>query len=95
MHLLQSRNDEAIASLEKACSADLDLAYVHAFLASAYSLEGEYGTRHSELGPARLLRDGYSSIAQQTARFFWVPKTRVLFEATYFAGPREAGMPEE
>jgi hypothetical protein len=41
VHLLQSRNDEAIASLEKARSANLELAYVHAFLASAYSLEGE------------------------------------------------------
>jgi tetratricopeptide (TPR) repeat protein len=40
-HLLQSRNDEAIASLEKARSANLELAYVHAFLASAYFLEGE------------------------------------------------------
>ena len=48
-----------------------------------------------KLGQARRLSDGCSSIAQQTARFFWVPKTRVLFEATYFAGPREAGMPEE
>jgi hypothetical protein len=30
-----------------------------------------------------------------TAGFFSVPKTRSLFAATYFAGLRESGMPEE
>jgi hypothetical protein len=29
------------------------------------------------------------------AGFFWVPNTRPLFETTYLAGLREAGMPEE
>jgi tetratricopeptide (TPR) repeat protein len=41
VHLLRSRSDEAITSLERARSANLELAYVHASLASAYSLEGE------------------------------------------------------
>jgi len=27
--------------------------------------------------------------------YFGVPKIRALYEATYFAGLREAGMPEE
>jgi hypothetical protein len=27
--------------------------------------------------------------------YFGVPKTRALFETTYFAGLRKAGMPEE
>ena len=29
------------------------------------------------------------------ARYWGVPKIRALFEATYFAGLRKAGMPEE
>ena len=95
VHLLQSRIDEAIASLERAHSANSELHYVHAFLASAYALKGEAGRAATELGRARRLSDGYSSIARVTAGVFWVPKTRTLFEATYLAGLRKAGMPEE
>jgi adenylate cyclase len=95
VYLLQSRTDEAIASLERARSANLELAYVRAFLASAYALKGETERAAAELGQARRLSDRYRSIAEQRAGFFWVPKTRTLFEATYFAGLRKAGMPEE
>ena len=95
MYLLQSRINEAIESLERVRSANLELAYVRAFLASAYALKGETERAATELSQARRLSDGYASIAEQTAGFFWEPKTRVLFEATYFAGLRKAGMPEE
>jgi tetratricopeptide (TPR) repeat protein len=95
VHLLQSRTDKAIASLERARSANLELSYVHAFLAAAYALKGETDHAAAELGQARRLSDGYSSMAQLTAGFFWMPKTRPLFEATYLAGLRKAGMPEE
>ncbi len=48
---------------------------------------------------SRLNRDDrYSSIARLKAapgNFFGVPKIRALYEATYFAGLRKAGMPEE
>jgi hypothetical protein len=38
----------------------------------------------------------YSSIARlQAAAYYGVPKIRALYEATYFAGLRKAGMPEE
>jgi len=38
----------------------------------------------------------FSSIAQLKAAQYWgVPKIRALYEATYFAGLRKAGMPEE
>jgi hypothetical protein len=38
----------------------------------------------------------YASIARLKAiRNFGVPKIRALFEATYFAGLRKAGMPDE
>jgi TolB-like protein len=95
VHLLQSRIDKAIASLERARSANLELAYVRLFLASAYALKGETERAAAELGQARRLGDRLLSIADQRAGFFWVPKTRVLFEATYFTGLRKAGIPEE
>jgi hypothetical protein len=38
----------------------------------------------------------YSSIARlRAARYWGVPKIRALYEATYFAGLRLAGVPEE
>jgi tetratricopeptide (TPR) repeat protein len=95
VHLLQSRIEKAIASLERARNANLELPYVRAFLASAYALKGDTERAAAELGQARRLGGGYSSISEQMAGFFWVPKTRPLFEATYFAGLRKAGMPEE
>jgi len=98
VHLLQSRTDQAIVWLEKARNANPELPYVHSDLASAYALRGD--TEHSaiELAEARRLSlDGrYSSIARLNAiAYFGVPKIRALFEATYFAGLRKAGMPDE
>ena len=52
----------------------------------------------TELAEARKLSldNRYSSIAQlKAAQYFGVPKIRALYEATYFAGLRKAGMPEE
>ena len=98
MHLLQSRTDEAIVWLEKARSANPGLPVVHACLASAYALKGETERAAAELAEARRLSgdDRYSSIARLKAvGYFGVPKIRALFEATYFAGLRKAGMPEE
>jgi hypothetical protein len=50
-----------------------------------------------ELAEARRLSadDRYTSIARLRALGSWgVPKARPLWEATYFAGLRKAGMPE-
>jgi CoA-transferase family III len=52
----------------------------------------------AELAEARRLSadDRYSSIARLKAvGYFGISKIRALFEATYFAGLRKAGMPEE
>jgi tetratricopeptide (TPR) repeat protein len=103
VHLLQSRIAEAILWLEKARNADPALAYVRSRLASAYALNGEIERSAAELTEARRLsRDNrYSSIAQllkagETSSGYWgVPKIRALYEATYFAGLRRAGLPEE
>jgi hypothetical protein len=69
----------------------------HAWLASAYGLKGETDRAIAELAEARRVTlDGrYSSIARLKAvGYFGVPNTRALFEATYFAGLRKAGMEE-
>jgi adenylate cyclase len=97
VHLLQSRADEAIRWLEKARSANPELMYVHGFLASSYALQGETERAAAELAEARKLggNDRYSSIARLKAGYLGVPKIRALFEATYLAGLRKAGVPEE
>ena len=72
--------------------------FVHAWLASAYALKDETERAAAELAEARKLRGerSYASIARIAARAYWgVPKIRALFEATYFEGLREAGVPEE
>jgi predicted Zn-dependent protease len=97
-HLLQSRIDDAIVWLQKARAANEELPYLHSHLASAYALKGEMDCSATELAEARRLSlDGrYASIARlQATQYYGVPKMRALYEATYFAGLRKAGMPEE
>jgi adenylate cyclase len=98
VHLVQSRTDEAIVWLEKARSAMPAHPEPHTSLASAYALNGNLDRAVVELAEARRLSrdDRLSSIARLTAvGYFGVTKIRALHEATYFAGLREAGMPEE
>ena len=98
VHLLQSRTDEAIVWLEKTRNANPGAQYNHAFLASAYALKGELNRAAAELAEARRLfgDDRFSSIARlRTTENWGVPKIRALVEATYFAGLRKAGVPEE
>jgi TolB-like protein/class 3 adenylate cyclase len=98
VHLVQSRLDEAIFWFEKARSANVGHPVSHIFLASAHSLKGEIERAATELAEARRLSgdERYSNIARVRADRNWgVPKIRTLFEATYFAGLRKAGMPEK
>ena len=100
MHLLQSCTDEAILWLEKARAANPALAFVHIWLAAAYALKGANERAAADLAEARRLDGGdlFSSIARlKTFPGAWlgVPKIRALVEATYLAGLRKAGMPEE
>ena len=97
-HLLQSRTDAAILWLEKARNANPVHPQSHAYLASAYALKGDTERAAAELAEARRLNsdDRYSSIARlKVTQYFGVPKIRALFEATFFAGLRKAGLPEE
>jgi TolB-like protein/DNA-binding winged helix-turn-helix (wHTH) protein len=103
-YLLQSRIDEAILWYEKARAAGPARWHVHAYLASAFALKGETERAADELAKAKTLvsDDRFSSIARLKAiGFFGMaenfgdPKIGALFETTYFAGLRKAGMPEE
>jgi TolB-like protein/Flp pilus assembly protein TadD len=98
VHLLQLRIDEAILWLEKARATNSEHPALHAHLASAYALKGEIQRAAAELAEARRLGDDgrFASIARLKAMGnFGVPTVRALFETTYFAGLRKAGMPEE
>jgi TolB-like protein len=98
VHLLQSRIDEAIVWLEKARSALPGIPIHRSRLAAAYALRGETERAAAELAEARRLSGGdlFSSIARlEVGAWRGVPKTRALYEATYFAGLRKAGMPDE
>ena len=95
VYLLQSRLDEAIVWLEKARSALPGLP--HYYLISAYALRGNTERAAAELEEARKLSaDHRPSISRVKAiHDFGVPKIRALFETTYLAGLRKAGVPEE
>ena len=98
VHLLRSRTDDAIPWLEKARNANPAHPGPHAWLASAYALKGDTERAAAELAEARrlIIDDRWSSLARlKAAGYFGVPKVRALYEATYFAGLRKAGMPEE
>jgi adenylate cyclase len=104
VQLLESHLDEAILWHERSRSANPGSYFPHAYLASEYALKGELARASVELAEARrLVRDArLSSIVRVEAAgtiggpgYWGVPKVRALFEATYFAGLRKAGMPEE
>jgi tetratricopeptide (TPR) repeat protein len=100
-HLFQSRVEEAIAWLGKARSASPNMAPWAALLASAYALRGDGEKAVALLSEAQRLdgRGNFSSIARVRRP---LPGSRgargkflELMEATYLAGLRKAGVPEE
>ena len=95
-HLLQSRVDEAIVWFEKARGANPGHPRPHGCLAAAYGLKGWTERAAAELAEVQRLSDGrYSSIARLRAAGQWgLPAVQAMFEVTYFAGLRLAGMPE-
>ena len=99
VHLLQSRTDEAIVWFEKARRASPAKPFDHLHLAAAYGLSGDLDRAVAALAEARRLRGegSFWSIARMKAGGWGSrsSKTRALFEATYFAGLRKAGVPEE
>jgi tetratricopeptide (TPR) repeat protein len=94
-HLLQSQFDKAIYWLEKAREENPEQPYLYSRLAASYALNGETHRAAAELAEARH-RSGdrqYSDIEMLKAEYLGVPKVRALYEDTYFAGLRAAGMP--
>jgi tetratricopeptide (TPR) repeat protein len=94
--LLQLRLDEAIPWLERS-QRTTPHPRSHAFLAAAYALKGYVERGAAELAEARRLSmDGrYSSIAHLKAtEYFGTPRVQPIYEATFFAGLRKAGLPE-
>ena len=98
VHLLQSCPGEAVPWLERARGAAPELPFVHALLAAAYGLNGDMERAAPELAKVRRLAaaNRWSSIAHLRAVGYWgVPKVRAMMDASYIAGLRTAGMPEE
>jgi adenylate cyclase len=96
--LLQSRIDEAILWLERARNANPATAFVRVYLASAYALKGETERAIVELDEARRLSSDsqrWSVARYRAGTRYEVPDIRALAEATFCAGLRKAGMPEE
>jgi TolB-like protein/Tfp pilus assembly protein PilF len=99
VHLLQSRTDEAIVWFEKARRATPAKPFGHLRLAAAYALNGDLDRAVAALAETRRLTGEGSSLSiarMKAGRWRSVSsKTRALLDATYFAGLRKAGMPEE
>ena len=96
VHLLHSRTDDAIRWLEKAVRDIPEQPYIRMWFSSAYALSGETERAAAELAEARRLDadDRHFSIARLTRGYWGVPKIRALHDATFFAGLRKAGVPE-
>jgi TolB-like protein/DNA-binding winged helix-turn-helix (wHTH) protein/Flp pilus assembly protein TadD len=97
-YLVQSRLNDAVLWLEKARGAAPELPWVHLRLAAAYGLQGEIERAAAEIAEAQRM-DGQGpdlTIAHlKVPGFSSGTKTSALFDTTYFAGLRKAGMPEE
>jgi adenylate cyclase len=97
-HLLQSRIDDAVLWLERARNANPAPGFVRVYLASAYALKGETERAAGELAEARRLtgEGHWLSISELRAGSrFEAPAIRALSEATFLAGLRKAGVPDE
>ncbi|HLY46325.1 MAG TPA: adenylate/guanylate cyclase domain-containing protein [Stellaceae bacterium] len=98
VHLLQSRVDEAIQWIEKARTANPSLPGPYAWLAAAYALGGDMARAGTALATARRLSpdNRYASIARfKSIQSLGSPTINTLAEATFLAGLRRAGVPED
>ena len=96
-HLLQSNTEGSITWFQRARNAIPAHSKFRSYLAAAYALRGEGERAAAELAEARRLSpdDRYSSLARLRTVYYGSPKHNALRKATYFAGLRKAGMPEE
>ena len=97
VHELRAEPAEAILWFEKARGTIATVPGLWAHLAAAHALRGDLADAAADLAEARRLSpdDRYSSIARLKTHGPWgVPKVQAMVEATYFAGLRKAGIPE-
>jgi hypothetical protein len=83
---------------ERARDANPTLPHARSYLSAAYAIIGDLKAAAIELDAARNLRgpEFHSSIAHlKTTAYFGVAAVRAQFDATFFAGLRKAGVPEE
>jgi hypothetical protein len=97
VYLVQSRIDDAILWLEKARVAAPELPWAHLRLAAAYGLKGDTAHAAAELAEARRTehRGHDLSIAHLKAGLWPPANIGALFETTYYAGLRKAGVPQK
>ena len=98
VHLLQSRVQEAISWLERARAGIAAHSHTRAWLAAAFALNDDIEQAAAQLSEARRLSsdDRFLSVTKLRRAYYWgVPSILALHEATFFAGLRKAGMPEE
>ena len=97
VYLVQSRIDDAVLWLEKARGAAPELPWVHLRLAAAYGVKGDTAHAAAELSEAqRTEHRGHDlSIARLKAGAWPPANIGALFETTYYAGLRKAGVPPE
>ena len=97
VYLVQSRTAEAILWLERARGAAPELPWVHLRLAAAYGLKGDTTRAATELAETqRTDHHRHDLIVARLKAGLWPPPNLgALFEATYYAGLRKAGVPQE
>ena len=99
VYLLKSRPDEALVWYEKARNNIPKAPMLLIRLASVYALVGDIERGSADLAEARRLSpdDRFSSLARLQAAFYpnAPARLRALNDATFFAGLRKAGMPED
>jgi TolB-like protein/cytochrome c-type biogenesis protein CcmH/NrfG len=102
-HFLKSRTVDAIPWLERARRENPEIPHFRAYLAAAYALHGDAEQAAAELIEAQRLYGAgdrwsiaHEKLRQSRSQYRGArPKIRELIEATFFAGLRKAGLPEE
>ena len=93
-YMLLGRNDDAVATCEKAAGTNSDW-FVTSFLAAAYANRGDIDKAVAAKNEMLRTVPGYT-IAQLRAKHYSdVPEYVKMAEDTWYAGLRKAGIPEE
>jgi tetratricopeptide (TPR) repeat protein len=92
--LLLGQVADAVGACQKALGGDPSMWYVHLYLAAAQARAGRLDEARASLAVVDRMSPGYTLERLRNHRRYAQPDYRRLAEATYYAGLREAGMPE-